>query len=137
MEGRIVFLKTVEKEKRKMRGRIGGGNMKRALLVIALVLSQLAAFSQEAKFREKPEWGKYFSDEGVEGTMVVVDERNGTRQVYNIARAGARFIPASTFKIPHALFALNIDMPKGGKDAPKRESIARAVLASIGALPGK
>ena len=32
-------------------------------------------------------------------------------------------------------FALNIDMPAGGQDAPKRESIARAVLRSIKALP--
>ncbi len=32
-------------------------------------------------------------------------------------------------------FALNIDMPRGGEDAPKREAIARAVLRSLGALP--
>jgi hypothetical protein len=32
-------------------------------------------------------------------------------------------------------FALNIDMPNGAKDLPKRERIARAVLRSIGALP--
>lgn len=32
-------------------------------------------------------------------------------------------------------FALNIDMPNGAQDLPKREGIARAVLQSIGALP--
>ncbi len=32
-------------------------------------------------------------------------------------------------------FALNIDMPGGSKDTPKREAISRAVLGSIGALP--
>ena len=32
-------------------------------------------------------------------------------------------------------FALNIDMPNGAKDLPKRERIAWAVLRSIGALP--
>ncbi|HET7904886.1 MAG TPA: class D beta-lactamase, partial [Candidatus Eisenbacteria bacterium] len=32
-------------------------------------------------------------------------------------------------------FALNIDMPRKGDDLPKRESVARAVLRSIDALP--
>ena len=32
-------------------------------------------------------------------------------------------------------FALNIDMPNGGDDTPKREAIAREILASIDALP--
>ncbi|MEE4329677.1 MAG: penicillin-binding transpeptidase domain-containing protein, partial [Wenzhouxiangella sp.] len=32
-------------------------------------------------------------------------------------------------------FALNIDMPQGGDDTPKRQSIARNILQSIGALP--
>jgi beta-lactamase class D len=32
-------------------------------------------------------------------------------------------------------FALNIDMPNGAQELPKREGIARAVLRSIGALP--
>ena len=34
------------------------------------------------------------------------------------------------------LFALTIDMPRAREDAPKRISIARSVLARIGALPG-
>jgi beta-lactamase class D len=32
-------------------------------------------------------------------------------------------------------FALNIDMPGGAADAPKREAIVRKALASVGALP--
>jgi beta-lactamase class D len=32
-------------------------------------------------------------------------------------------------------FALNIDMPGAGADAPKREAIGRAVLRELGALP--
>jgi beta-lactamase class D len=32
-------------------------------------------------------------------------------------------------------FAINIDMPNGADDLPKREGIARDVLRSIGALP--
>lgn len=40
--------------------------------------------------------------------------------------------PASTFKIPHALFALDAGV---ASDLPKRESIAREILRSIDALP--
>jgi beta-lactamase class D len=32
-------------------------------------------------------------------------------------------------------FAINLDMPKGGEDAPKRIAIAKAVLVRCGALP--
>ena len=34
-------------------------------------------------------------------------------------------------------FALNIDLPCGGEDIGQREAIARAVLRSLGALPGE
>ena len=34
-------------------------------------------------------------------------------------------------------FAINIDMPNGGDDAPKRVAIGRALLANAGALPAK
>jgi beta-lactamase class D len=34
-------------------------------------------------------------------------------------------------------FAINIDMPRGADDAPKRVAIGRALLASLGALPAK
>lgn len=56
---------------------------------------------------ERPEWGRYFSGWGARGTIAIADERLGTREVYDLARARTRFIPASTFKIPHALFALD------------------------------
>jgi len=59
--------------------------------------------------QERPDWGKFFRDVGAEGTIVVVDERGGTRPVWVYAqeRARRRISPASTFKIPHTLFALD------------------------------
>ena len=33
------------------------------------------------------------------------------------------------------IFALNIDLPGGMKDAPKREAIVRSILQSIGRFP--
>lgn len=50
-----------------------------------------------------------FSDAGVLGTVVIVDGRtkNETVLVYDSERAARRYPPASTFKIPHSLFALD------------------------------
>jgi beta-lactamase class D len=56
---------------------------------------------------EREDWAAVFDDAGVEGTIVVLDERVGRTWVYDEARARERFCPASTFKIPHALFALD------------------------------
>ena len=84
--------------------------MKKILLFAALTTLTLALSAQGPKFKEKPEWGKFFSGEGVTGTIVVIDERDGSKLVCNTARAGTRFLPASTFKVPHALFALDSGM---------------------------
>lgn len=55
------------------------------------------------------EWGAVFSELDTEGTIVVIDERTNAvgSFVFNKKRAGKRFSPASTFKIPHALFAID------------------------------
>ena len=78
-----------------------------ALLFSAVVLVSLG-HAQE-KTHESSNWGKYFSDFNAKGTIVVVDERtNGnSTSVYNESRAQQRYSPASTFKIPHTLFALD------------------------------
>lgn len=58
---------------------------------------------------ERADWGKYFAEFDASGTLVIVDERQipPTTQVYNPDRAARRYSPASTFKIPHTLFALD------------------------------
>ncbi len=57
---------------------------------------------------ERPEWAAVFEAHEATGTIVVLDERAGASDwwVANADRAAERFSPASTFKIPHALFAL-------------------------------
>ncbi len=63
------------------------------------------ALAQE--WQQRGDWAEVFDAAGVTGTIVVFDERTGSRQIHNAARATERFIPASTFKVPHALFALD------------------------------
>jgi beta-lactamase class D OXA-2 len=63
----------------------------------------------QEKSQERADWGKYFTEFNAKGTIVVADERTGTRSisVYDEARAKQRYSPASTFKIPHTLMALD------------------------------
>lgn len=58
---------------------------------------------------DKPEWSKHFTQAGVNGTIVVLDERKApaTTMVFDRERAARRYAPASTYKIPHTLFALD------------------------------
>lgn len=57
----------------------------------------------------QPQWEQYFTEFNATGTMVLLDERKQPQQVqvYNEQRARQLFSPASTFKIPHTLFALD------------------------------
>lgn len=73
----------------------------------ALVALFLPLQTSAQQWEENPGWARHFSEAGVTGTIAVVDERDGRHLVYGDERAQTRFIPASTFKIPHTLFALD------------------------------
>jgi beta-lactamase class D len=55
---------------------------------------------------ERPDLQKLFADVGTQGTMLVRDAATNRVTVVNPARAAAPYLPASTFKIPNALIAL-------------------------------
>lgn len=84
----------------------------RAATAVAAALAgfAFAAFSGEPT--ERTDWAAFFEHEGVAGTIVVTDERAGVTWVYDPRRAARRIRPASTFKIPHALFALDAGVVK-------------------------
>lgn len=77
------------------------------LPILVLLLTALAAPCLAAE--ERPAWAAFFAAFEAEGTIVVVDQRldRDTTWVHAPERAGQRFSPASTFKIPHTLFALD------------------------------
>jgi len=74
-------------------------------LLLSLVL--LPPALRAVEWRERPDWARFFAAAGVAGTIAVDDQRTGERWVFDASRAATRFLPASTFKIPHALFALD------------------------------
>lgn len=85
--------------------------MTRGRLAPLCALALLAALAPVARAdvppRERADWARLFADAGVRGTVVVVDERVDSTWVHDPARGRTRFLPASTFKLPHALFALD------------------------------
>ncbi|GAA2720652.1 class D beta-lactamase [Actinocorallia aurantiaca] len=69
---------------------------------------------------------KAFREAGVRGTFALLDVRRGRTTVVDRRRAEQRLIPASTFKIPHSLIALETRViedeheviPYGGQPQP-------------------
>lgn len=66
-----------------------------------------------------------FEDEGVEGVIVVHDLRSGATLRSDEARAGRRATPASTFKILHALIALETGVVAGASDTIRWDGVDR------------
>ena len=60
----------------------------------------------------------------MEGTFVLLDAQAGRLRVYNPERAQERFLPASTFKIPNTLIALETGVADGPGFALAWDSIA-------------
>lgn len=73
------------------------------------VLAALLLISAASCAREEAAWAGYFNKFDAEGSILVVDGRKTPEKimVFNGARAKKRFSPASSFKIPHTLFALD------------------------------
>ena len=84
-----------------------------ALLILLSLFSCASALAQEIAV-ERPDWQQYFAKYDARGTIVVLDARTSQpkHQVYNPERAKRRYAPASTFKIPHSLFALHSGLVK-------------------------
>jgi beta-lactamase class D len=82
---------------------------RRSLFVLAFSIVLVRRAFAAPVTRERPDWATFFSDADAHGTIVVVDARSGNdvEFVYDSDRAGHRYAPASTFKIPHSLFALD------------------------------
>lgn len=78
----------------------------RLLLLTGLLAASTLAQADDP-WQEQPDWARHFEAAGVDGTIAVYDARSGKHWVYQGKRARTRFRPASTFKIPHALFALD------------------------------
>lgn len=82
-----------------------------------------------AAIEERPDLARYFKQAGTTGTWAVLDSATSKLTVVDRRRAERRYSPASTFKIPNSLIALetgavkDIDevLPYGGKPQRRKE----------------
>ena len=84
--------------------------MIKILIVIPALLWSMPALAAD------PALAELFSQQRVQGTIVLSSLNGGTTFIHNDPRAGQRFSPASTFKIPNTLIALE-EKALAGKDA--------------------
>lgn len=63
----------------------------------------------DVDWQPREDWAAFFAEYDAHGTIVVLDKRAGVPAawVYNESRSRTLYSPASTFKIPHTLFALD------------------------------
>jgi beta-lactamase class D len=99
---------------------------------MAVVLAGLVAGGAGASAEpivERPDLDTVFAEQGMPGAFVLLDVAADRMTVTNRARAERRYFPASTFKIPNSLIALETGavkdegeiIPYGGKPQPIKE----------------
>jgi len=86
------------------RGTTVAGLLALSLLLLVAAPRDAAAGSWSPELR--PDWAAAFREAGVEGTLVVRELRSGRWLASDTTRALRRLPPASTFKIPNSLIAL-------------------------------
>ena len=103
----------------------------RILTLLLACLSLVHPAQAQEKAIERPDWGKHFVAFDAMGTIVVADERAsaGTTSVFDDKRARKRYSPASTFKIPHTLFALDAGVVRDEFQIFRWDGIARSFAA--------
>lgn len=89
----------------------------RRILMLAVILSSLAACAGVGKstpaVSERQDWASHFAEAGVTGTMVLLKDGSGTAQVFDADRSARGYLPASTFKIPNTMIALETGVAAG------------------------
>jgi beta-lactamase class D len=68
---------------------------------------------------------KYFDEQGVEGCFTMLDNRDGSITVYNLAMDTTRYSPASTFKIVNSLIGLETGKITNEKMVIKWDGVKR------------
>jgi len=115
-----------------MRGGVKAVSLRAGLLfwAVAMLLQSVSAAGAGSNLIERPEWESFFTDAGVAGTIVIADERSEPQMfAYDAERAAKRMSPASTFKIPHALFALDAGLVKDEFEVIPWDGKERAIAA--------
>lgn len=94
-----------------------------------LVVLTLTIFIAVTSSADDSDLVKLFQDRGVEGTIIISSLDGKRNYVHNSLRSETRFTPASTFKIPNTLIALEEGAVKNEKDVIKWNGLDKGVDA--------
>lgn len=100
-----------------------------ALFVTSFCLSQMSvATTTNTILITKPNWAAFFEAQQVQGTIVILDQRSQPAKqfIYQPERAATHYSPASTFKIPHTLFALDAGVVRDAQQVFKWDGVPRS-----------
>ena len=99
--------------------------LKRLFWLLLLVLSD-PLIAQQVNVID---FAHHFQKYGVEGSFVLYDAQDKNYTVYDQQRNGQGFIPASTFKIPNSLIALELGIMEDENTLIKWDGTERSIAA--------
>jgi len=88
-------------------------------IISLLLLCMSLLYAHDSSFK------KIFKELDIDGTLIIRSLNSDELYLYNKKRAGTRFSPASTFKIPHTLIALNEKLIKSENDLIQWDGVKR------------
>lgn len=98
--------------------------MKKMFLLFVMLFHSLSMFAQS--IHEMPGWNKYFTELGIEGSFLLYDLEKVIYYSNAPGRCRERFIPASTFKIPNSLIALETGVLVDENEIIKWDGVKRS-----------
>jgi beta-lactamase class D len=104
--------------------------MKRQLCAVVLLSVSLVVASASAQIiLDRADLQRRFDSAGVRGAFVVYDLRGDTLTAVNLRRIDSAFLPASTFKIPNSLVALDRGAIRDAEDSIRWDGVERPIAA--------
>lgn len=89
----------------------------------------VAPASPEAAVEERPELLRYFEAERVSGAIALFDTESGVTSCSKLEHCSRKYVPASTFKIPNAMIALETGVVEDSETVLSWDGQHRAIEA--------
>lgn len=94
--------------------------------VLIVLVSVFVSCSSNDNIKQEESLKKYFDEYKVEGSFALYDNGRGEVKVYNLKKDTTRTVPASTFKIVHALIALQTGVVINDSSMIKWDGVERS-----------
>jgi beta-lactamase class D len=99
------------------------------MLGILSLLLLFIPFHLSAQYTSEKDFKYHFQKYGVEGSFILYDLHRKSYAVYKRSQSSAGLIPASTFKIPNSLIALELGIVKDENTIMKWDGQERSIAA--------